>query len=72
MFGFFLGQDLISGNRSSFKPADSCINQLLLITHDIYKSFDDDYEFRGFFIDISKAFDKLWHDDLTFKLEKRR
>ena len=72
MFGFFLGQDLISGNRSSFKPADSCINQLLLITHDIYKSFDDDYEFRGVFIDISKAFDKLWHDDLTFKLESRR
>ena len=72
MFGFFLGQDLISGNRSSLKPADSCINQLLFITHDIYKSFDDDYEFRGVFIDISKAFDKLWHDDLTFKLESRR
>ena len=54
MFGFFIGQDLISGNRSSFKPADSCINQLLLITHDIYKSFDDDYEFKVFSLTFLK------------------
>ena len=60
MFGFFLDKDLISGNQSSFKAAGSYINQLLLITHDIYESFADGYEFRGVFLDISKAFDKLW------------
>ena len=27
-------------------------------THEIYKSFDDGYEVRGVFLDISKAFDK--------------
>ena len=55
MLGFFLDKDLISGNQSG-----SCINQLLLITHDIYESFADGYEFKGVFLDISKAFDKLW------------
>ena len=38
MFGFFLDKDLISANQSGFKPGDSCINQHLSITHDIYKS----------------------------------
>ena len=59
MFGFFLDKVLISANQRSFKPGDSCINQLLSIKHNIYKSFDDGYEVRGVFLDISKAFDKV-------------
>ena len=35
MFKFFIENDLISSNQSGFKPGDSCINQLLSITHDI-------------------------------------
>ena len=71
MFGFFLDKDLISANQSGFKPGDSCINQLLSITHNIYKSFDDSYKVRGVFLDISKAFDKVWHDGLIFKSKER-
>ena len=70
MFNFFIENDLISPNQSGFKPRDSCINQLLSINHDIYKSFDCGYEVRGVFLDISKPFDKVWHDDITFKLEQ--
>ena len=70
MFGFFLDKDLISGNQSGFKPGDSCINQLLSITHNIYKSFDDGCQVRGVFLDISKVFDKVWHDDLILKLQE--
>ena len=54
MFGFFLDK---SPNQSGFKPGDSCVNQLLLITHNSHKSFDDGCEVGGFFLDISKAFD---------------
>ena len=70
MFGFFLDKGLISSNQSGFKPGDSCINQLLSITHNIYKSSEDGYEVRGVFLDISKAFDKVWHDGLIFKLQE--
>ena len=44
-----------------------CINQLFSITQDIYQSFDNGIEVRGVFLDISKAFDKVWHKDIIFK-----
>ena len=50
---------LISSTQFDFKPGDSCINQLIAITHDIFKGFDDGLEVRGVFLDISKTFDKV-------------
>ena len=44
-----------------------CINQVLCITHDIYQSLDDGLETRAVFYDISKTFDKVWHEVLVFK-----
>ena len=38
--------------------------------HEIYKSFDDGYEVRGVFLDISRAFDKVWHNGLIYKLKQ--
>ena len=70
LFEFFIANELISSNQSGFKPGDSCINQLLSITHKIYKSFGDGYEVRGVFLDISKAFDKVWHNGLIYKLKQ--
>ena len=70
MFNFFISNNLISPKQSGFKPGDSCINQLLSITHEIYKSFDEGLEVRGVFLDISKVFDKVWHEGLIFKLKQ--
>ena len=70
MFKFFVEDELISPNQSGFKPGNSCINQLLAITHEIYKSFDDGFEVRGVFLDISRAFDKVWYEGLIFKLKQ--
>ena len=41
MYEFFTENNLISPNQLGFKQDDSCINQLLYITHEMYKSFDD-------------------------------
>ena len=63
MYEYFTENNLISPDQSGFKPVDSCINQLLSITHEIYKSFDNGLEVRGIFLDILKAFDKVWHQN---------
>ena len=55
---------------NSFHSCDSCVNQLLAITHEICKSFNDEFEVRGVFQDISKAFDKVWYEGLIFKLKE--
>ena len=44
MFTFFTENNLISPNQSGFRPGDSCVNQLLAITHEIYKSFDEGFQ----------------------------
>ena len=69
MFSFLIENVLISQNQSGFKPGDSCINQLLSINHEIYKSFDDGWEVRGIFLDLSKAFDKVLYEGLLLKLK---
>ena len=67
MYEFFTENKSL--NQPGFKPGDSCINQLLSITHEIYKSFDDGLEVRGIFLYISKAFDKVWHKVLLHRLK---
>ena len=55
--------------QSGFRPGDSCIYQLISITSDIYRNFEKYEETRAVFLDISKAFDKVWHDGLIHKLK---
>ena len=70
MFSFFSENDLVSPRQSGLRPGDSCINQLLSIAHEILSAFDDGHEVRSVFLDISKAFDRVWHEGLLFKLQQ--
>ena len=60
---------MLSKNQSGFRPGDSTIYQLISITSDIYDSFEKYDETRAVFLDISKAFDKVWHEGLIHKLK---
>ena len=62
MFKFFNEYNLISLKQTGFKPGDSCINQLISITHEIYESLAAGLEVRSAFLDISKAFDTVRHE----------
>ena len=67
MYSSFIENNLIFLNQSGFRQGNSCINQLISITHEIYRSMDLGYEVRGVYLDISKAFDKVWHECLLHK-----
>ena len=60
---------LIATSQFGFKPGHSYINQLLSVTHDIYKSFNQGYKVRGLFFNISKTFNKIWQSVIIFKLK---
>ena len=57
---------ILNVNQSGFRIGDSSINQLISITHDIFRSFDTNPSLEVWivFLDISKAFDKVWHEGL--------
>ena len=48
-----------------------CIAQLLAIIHEIQTNFDSNApaDVGGVFLDISKAFDEVWHIGLLFRLK---
>ena len=68
MLKYFLGKNLIPQKQSGVRAVESCVNQFLSITHDVFTSFDDGLEVRGLFVDISKVIDKR-HHGLTYKLK---
>ena len=61
---------VIDNNLISYKREDCYINQLISITHDILNSLDESLEVRGVFLDISKAFNKVWHEQLIYKSQQ--
>ena len=61
----------LTRNQSGFRTSDSTVNQLLSFTHKIYSALEEfpSRETRAVFLDISKTFDKVWHDGILFKLQ---
>ena len=54
-------------NQSGFKTGDSHVNQLISITYEIYKSFDDGYKVRGDFLTYRKYLTKYGTKVFTTK-----
>ena len=57
VYRYLVVNDLISKHQSGFRPGDSTTNQ--------------QKEVRSIILDMSKAFDKVWHDGLLFKLQQK-
>ena len=74
MFNFLSENNIISRNQSGFLLKYSTTFQLMNIYMNIYntivKHLDKGKEARMLFCDISKAFDRVWHDGLIYKLKK--
>ena len=71
LYKFFLDKKLLNPNQSGFRPTEPRINQLLAVTHEIFKGFDcnPSVKVSSVFLDMSKAFDKVWIHVLLYKLK---
>ena len=70
MFNFYHDSDFFSPFQSGFMPKDSTVNQLTSLYHTICRALDEGKDVRAVFCDNSKAFDRVWHDGLLFKLRQ--
>ena len=61
--------NIITPYQSGFQSGDSTINQLVYLYNKFLKALDEGKEIRLVFCDISKAFDRVWHKGLIFKLK---
>ena len=61
---------ILSTYQSGFLPGRSTVTQLIEVYHSFCKSIDRNKEVRVIFLDISKAFDRVWHKGLLHKLQK--
>ena len=71
IYDFIDKNNISNHSESGFRPNDSCIHQLIAITHSIFSASDANpsLEVREVFLDVSKAFDWVWHDGLLYKLK---
>ena len=65
-----IDHDIISDRQAAYLKGDSTIHQLLYIVHYIRKCWGHSKIVQGAFLDISAAFDKVWHNGLVAKLEQ--
>ncbi|GFW56158.1 probable RNA-directed DNA polymerase from transposon X-element [Trichonephila clavipes] len=59
---------IIPDFQHAFRKETSTQHQLLRVTNKIFNGFNTKSYTVGIFLDVKKAFDRMWHDGLIFKM----
>ena len=71
LYNHLYTNNLLYKYQSGFIPGHSTTFQLVDIYHHIYQAYDNKQYACMVFCDISKAFDRVWHKGLIFKLKTK-
>ena len=66
---FLTHHRLLSESQHRFREARSCVTQLLQLLHSWYSSLEKGDSVDVVFLDFAKAFDKVSHHHLLYKLQ---
>ena len=69
IYTHFHENHILTSLQSGFIPGDSTVNQLTFLYNTFSQALDTEKEVRVVFCDVSKAFDRVWHEGLLLKLE---
>ena len=70
LYNHLYSNHLLYEKQSGFLRGHSTVHQLIEIYHQIVSAFDAKQNLCMVFCDISKAFDRVWHRGLIFKLRQ--
>ena len=70
MLNHCIENDVITEKQAAYLKGDSTIQQLLYIVHHIRSNWGIGKITQGIFLDISSAFEKVWHNGLIAKLNQ--
>ncbi|GFU41701.1 probable RNA-directed DNA polymerase from transposon BS [Trichonephila clavipes] len=63
-----LARNIIIPEQRGFVTKCSTVTQLLRVTELVHTGFQNHHPTGMLFVDIAKAFDKIWHDGLISKM----
>ena len=71
MHSFFEDHKLLNACQPWFWEKWFYINHLVFPSHEFFSAFEcnPSLDMQGVFLDLSKVFDKIWHDGLTYNLK---
>ena len=64
-----MDHEVLATLQSGFVSGDNTVNQLVDIYNSFCKAIDEGKEVCIIFCDIRKAFDRVWHKGLLYKLQ---
>ena len=65
-----LVEDFLPQEQAGFRPGRSTMDQVLLLTQDIERGFEDRQKTGIVLVDLTAAYDTVWHRGLALKLHK--
>ena len=69
IYEHLIENNLLTEKQSGYRPGHSTHLQLLYLSHQLYSALNENNNFTAIFLDISKYFDKIWHEALLAKCE---
>jgi hypothetical protein len=65
-----LENNIITEKQAAYLKGDSTVSQLLYMVHNIRQNWGNKKVTQGLFLDVSSAFDNVWHNGLLAKLNQ--
>ena len=70
LYSFVNTNNIINKEQSGFQKNKSTYDHLFQLTQSVSQNFNRKHRTAALFLDIDKAFDRVWHDGLRYKLIK--